>query len=128
MSEIPELFRIGYSGLDNLENVGKSHSSKLDKSSDHEFSSLLESESKINLSQHASVRIKSREIPWTDGVQSRIQGAMNSLEKKGSREALILIDGVAVIANVKTRTVVTVMDAEQAKEKIFTNIDSTAIA
>ena len=81
----------------------------------------------ISLSQHAETRIRSREIPWSSALEKRISSGMDQAQAKGSREALILADDVAVIANVKSRTVVTAMDRTQLKERIFTNIDSAVL-
>lgn len=91
-----------------------------------EFQKLLQQEG-LNLSQHAETRIRSREIPWSPELEKRISGGIDQAESKGSREALILADNVAVIANVKSRTVVTAMDRDQLKERIFTNIDSAVL-
>ena len=93
-----------------------------------EFEQLLRQENKtFSLSQHAETRIKSREIPWDSHLEKRISKGIDQAESKGSREALILADDVAVIANVKSRTVVTAMERSQMKEKIFTNIDSAVL-
>jgi hypothetical protein len=93
-----------------------------------EFEKILHEENKnFSLSQHAETRIRSREIPWSTHLEKRISKGIDQAESKGSREALILADDVAVIANVKSRTVVTAMDRSQMKEKIFTNIDSAVL-
>ncbi len=93
-----------------------------------EFKDLLKTEqSKVHLSSHAETRIKSREIPWSPQLEARISKGMDQAHSKGSKEALILADNVAVIANVNTRTVVTAMDRGQMKERIFTNIDSAVL-
>jgi len=92
----------------------------------NEFKDLLKKET-INFSQHAQTRINSREIPWSHELEKRVVQGLDSAEKKGSREALILADDVAVIANVKSRTIITAMDRSQMKEKIFTNIDSAVL-
>ncbi len=94
-----------------------------------EFQALLEKEthSTINLSQHAETRIRSREIPWNADLEKRIAGGMDQAQSKGSKEALIIAGDIAVIANVKSRTVVTAMDRSQLKERVFTNIDSAVL-
>ncbi len=84
-------------------------------------------ESGIKFSSHAETRIKSRAIPWNEDLERRVSGGIDSAKTKGSREALILAGDVAVIANVKSRTVITAMDANNLKERIFTNIDSAVI-
>lgn len=105
---------------------GLNQDGKLDKP--NEFRELLQKEqSKVNLSAHAETRIKSREIPWSEAIEKRISHGMDQANAKGSREALILADDVAVIANVKSRTVVTAMDRNQMKDRIFTNIDSAVL-
>ena len=93
-----------------------------------EFEKVLQQETRsFHLSQHAETRIRSREIPWDPHIERRIAKGFDQAESKGSREALILADDLAVIANVKSRTVVTAMDRSQMKEKIFTNIDSAVL-
>ena len=59
--------------------------------------------------------------------EKRIGKGIDTAQAKGSREALILSDDVAVIANVKSRTIVTAIDRSEMKERIFTNIDSAVI-
>ncbi len=81
----------------------------------------------LKFSNHAETRIRSRSIPWNEDLERRVSGGIDSAKEKGSREALILADNVAVIANVKSRTVITAMDASHLKERIFTNIDSAVI-
>lgn len=93
-----------------------------------EFQQILEKEShSLNLSQHAETRIRSREIPWNEALEQRISQGIDQAHSKGSREALIIADNVAVIANVKSRTVVTAMDKSQLKDRVFTNIDSAVL-
>ena len=96
-----------------------------------EFEKVLQSHhpatGEVKLSQHAETRIRSRDIPWNPDLERRISSGIDAAMAKGSREALILADNVAVIANVKSRTVVTAMDRTQMKDKIFTNIDSAVL-
>lgn len=93
-----------------------------------EFQQILEKEERLlNLSQHAETRIRSREIPWNEDLERRIAGGIDQAQGKGSKEALIIADNVAVIANVKSRTIVTAMDRSQLKERVFTNIDSAVL-
>lgn len=91
----------------------------------NEFQQILDKQ--LNFSKHAETRIRSREIPWSEALENRISQGIDAAQAKGSREALILADNVAVIANVKSRTVITAMDKTQMKDKIFTNIDSAVL-
>jgi flagellar operon protein len=120
-----------YRGLTPIspESREQSPAAKPPKSGPSEFEKILHQNvgSPLSLSQHAETRIKSRSIPWDKDIEKRISGGIDAAEKKGSREALILADDIAVIANIKTRTVVTAMDRNQLKEKVFTNIDSAVL-
>lgn len=91
-----------------------------------EFQEVLSREA-LSFSQHAETRIRSREIPWDSSLEKRVSQGIDTADKKGSREALILADNIAVIANVKSRTIITAMDRTQMKERIFTNIDSAVL-
>jgi flagellar operon protein len=92
------------------------------KNTPSDFDKILSDQ--ITLSNHAHTRIQSRAIPWDDRMRARISSGFDVAAGKGSREALILADSVAVITNVKDRTVVTAMDRSQMKEQVFTNIDT----
>ena len=95
----------------------------------NEFQALLDAErTKVNLSSHAETRIRSREIAWNPQLEARVAKGLDQAQSKGSKDTLILVDDLAVIANVKSRTVVTAMDPAQMKERIFTNIDSAVLA
>lgn len=129
---ISELFRI--SGAAPLS--GKGVGTAKDIAGPSEFQKLLHTETaksvaseerSITLSQHAETRIRSREISWSPELEKRVSRGMDQAQSKGSREALILAGDVAVIANVKSRTVVTAMDRNQMKDRIFTNIDSAVL-
>ena len=47
---------------------------------------------------------------------------------KGSRDAVVLLDGSAFVVSVKNKTVITAVDAQSMREHVFTNIDSAVIA
>jgi flagellar operon protein len=47
---------------------------------------------------------------------------------KGARESLVLLDQTAFVVSVPNRTVITVVDKENLKQNVFTNIDSAVIA
>lgn len=129
---IQDLYRAGNPSIrsSGLGGIGERPSINKDKSpvSPEEFQKVLKhEESKINMSQHAETRIRSRDIPWSPALEKRVMEGIEALEAKGSREALILADGVAFIANVRSKTIVTAMDRTQLKERVFTNIDSAVL-
>ena len=53
---------------------------------------------------------------------------MQKAASKGSTDALVLMDDLAMVVSVTNRTVVTVVDKESLKQNVFTNIDSAVIA
>ena len=120
-----------YKSMQSIPRVGdpaKSQSTQRNsgiKQGNSEFKTLLDQ--KVKLSQHAQSRIRSRELKMDNELQAKIAKGVDSAESKGSREALILADDMAVIANVKSRTIITAMDKGDLKERIFTNIDSTVL-
>ncbi len=128
---ISEIYRgiVTVPGVDPALPTGQNGISKPEKQNgSSEFHEILQKESRaLNLSQHAETRIKSREIPWNDALEQRISNGIDQANSKGSRETLIIADNVAVIANVKSRTIVTAMDKSQLKERVFTNIDSAVL-
>ena len=104
---------------------GSSRTAKIPGTGPSDFQKVLEGS--INMSNHAQARILSRAIHWDEAIERRVLAGIDAAEQKGSREALILADDLAVIANVKTRTVVTAIERSQMKETIFTNIDSAVL-
>lgn len=89
-----------------------------------EFARELEKQT-ISFSQHAQSRIHSRAISWDSQLETRVKSGINQASTKGSKGTLIIADHIAIIADVKSRTIITAMDRTQLKESIFTNIDST---
>ncbi len=57
----------------------------------------------------------------------KINQAIEKAEKKGIKDALILMDNKAFVANIKNKTIITASTSEQLKENVFTNIDGAVI-
>lgn len=94
------------------------------------FSEVLENaknEMEVKLSAHAQERLKQQNINISAKDFERINDAANLAEKKGARESLMLLDNVALVVNIKNRTIITAIDKARQKDKVFTNIDSTII-
>jgi len=70
----------------------------------------------------------SRGIAMSPEQLTRLNQAVSSVEAKGSRDSLVLLDDNALVVSVKNQTVVTVVDREALKGNVFTNIDSAIIA
>jgi flagellar operon protein len=52
---------------------------------------------------------------------------VDKLAAKGGREAIVMLDTLAVVVSVTNRTVITAVDQDGMKDQVFTNIDSAAI-
>lgn len=88
---------------------------------------LEETDSPVRFSKHASMRLQDRNINLTDAQNVRLQQGVEQADKKGIQESLVLVDSLAFIVNVPSRTVVTAMDQTEATENVFTNIDGAVI-
>jgi flagellar operon protein len=82
----------------------------------------------LKFSAHAQTRIQSRQIPVTAQDVQRIEGAVQRAAGKGSRDSLVLLDNAAFVVSVTNKTVITVVDRDNLKDNVFTNIDSAVIA
>lgn len=95
-----------------------------------EFSRMLRArldERRIALSVHAADRMMRRGLQIDENTADNLQTAFELAEAKGSREALFLLDEMAVIASIPDRTVKTVLDRRAMAEGVFTRIDTTVV-
>lgn len=84
--------------------------------------------SQLEFSKHALKRIEQRGLQLDEPRLERLEDAVARAQAKGSRDSLILLDELALVVSVQSRTVVTAMDEASRKEHVFTNIDSVVIA
>lgn len=82
----------------------------------------------VKFSKHATDRMESRGINFSPNQMQRLESAVSQVNAKGGRESLVMLDNTALVVSVKNDTVVTVVDREQLKNNVFTNIDSAVIA
>ena len=54
--------------------------------------------------------------------------SVNKANTKGVKDSLVLVDDIAFVVNVKDKAVVTVMNKDEMKENVFSNIDGAVIA
>jgi flagellar operon protein len=90
-------------------------------------SPLEKSANGIKFSNHAVERMQTRGISYTPERLQKLDEAVKKAAAKGSKDTLVLMDDSALIVSVKNNTVVTVMDKNNMKENVFTNIDSTVM-
>ena len=81
----------------------------------------------VNLSRHAQKRVDRRDLNLDEARLGRLNNAINRAAEKGSRNSVVILDDLAVVVDVRERTVVTAMNAEAGRERVFTNIDSVVI-
>lgn len=81
----------------------------------------------LKLSAHAEQRILQRGIPLSAAQRQELGAALQRLEAKGARDALLLRPDAAFVVHVPSRTVVTAMDGQELQERIFTQIDSALL-
>jgi flagellar operon protein len=94
------------------------------------FAEILNREvaGRVQLSNHARDRLAQRNINLDAESMQRVGNAIDKVQAKGGRSSLILLDGLALVTNVPDRRVVTAIETSQAKEQVFTNIDSVVFA
>ncbi|MCD1257815.1 flagellar biosynthesis protein [Paenibacillus athensensis] len=81
----------------------------------------------VRISHHAEVRLKERGITLQPEQLAKLGSAIDKASAKGAKDALMLMNGTALIVNVPNRTVVTALDGNSMKEHVFTQIDSAVI-
>jgi len=79
----------------------------------------------LRFSQHAIDRMRSRGVQMSPDLMGRLESGVAKAAAKGSKDTLVLSPDSAFVVSVKNNTVVTVMDRDQMKDNVFTNIDST---
>jgi flagellar operon protein len=79
----------------------------------------------LQFSKHANMRLNTRNISLSQDQLLRIEDGVNNANKKGINDSLILVDDIALVINIKTKTVITAMNDENSN--IFTNIDGAVI-
>ncbi len=102
----------------------KSKTKQSDKSDfDKVMEQCIKEQQKLSFSNHAESRIRSRNIVLSSTDIDKLNEAVNRAESKGIKDSLLILEGAAMIVNVPNRKVVTVVDAENMRENVFTNID-----
>ena len=92
------------------------------------FLETLENVQRVRFSNHAQSRMQSREINLNSDNVNRLSDAIDKAEKRGGKSSLVMVDDLAFIVNVQSRTVVTALDKDQRGEGVFTQIDSVVFA
>jgi flagellar operon protein len=83
---------------------------------------------RTKFSGHAQIRVDCRGINLQPDQLARLDKAVDSANEKNADKALVMVDDMALIVGVKKRMVITVLDAQDMKENVFTKIDAAVIA
>jgi flagellar operon protein len=79
----------------------------------------------VLFSKHAALRLSDRDLKLTGDQLERVESAISKANKKGIRDSLVLVDDMALIVNIKSKTVITAMN--QNNNHVFSNIDGAVI-
>ncbi|MGM9570620.1 MAG: TIGR02530 family flagellar biosynthesis protein [bacterium] len=79
----------------------------------------------IKISAHAKKRLEQRNITLSQENMTKLTEAVNKAESKGAKDTLVLMDQIALVVNIKNKTVITAMGQENMN--VFTQIDSAVI-
>ncbi len=96
-----------------------------------EFDKLLQEniikQSEVKFSKHAELRLKMRNINLSNEQKEKINTAVKKAQDKGVKDSLILMDNMAFVVNIKSKTVITAVNNNELKDNVFTNIDGAII-
>ena len=81
----------------------------------------------LRFSGHALQRLQRRSIPFSPEALQRLEAGVARAAGKGSRDSVVLLDGVAFVVSVRNSTVITAVGPEHMRDHVFTNIDSAVI-
>ena len=84
-------------------------------------------ERSLSFSEHAMKRVEQRQIPLDGEQLDRLGKAMDTLSQRGSRQSLVMLDQYAYVVHPPSHTVVTAVEPDQSKERVFSQIDSVLI-
>lgn len=79
--------------------------------------------STVSFSKHANQRTEERNIEISQTDLTRLGDACDKAGEKGIKDALVMMNDSAFIVNAQNRVVITVMDKNELKNNVFTNID-----
>ncbi|MBE5812201.1 MAG: flagellar biosynthesis protein [Clostridiales bacterium] len=121
----------GISGVGGVNpNIGSSQSTN--QGSGISFEALLQKQiydtKEVKFSKHAQSRLETRNIDLTSEQLNKLNESINKANAKGVKDSLVLVDDIAFVVNVKDKAVVTVMNKDEMKENVFSNIDGAVIA
>ncbi|MEK4947382.1 MULTISPECIES: TIGR02530 family flagellar biosynthesis protein [Carnobacterium] len=116
-------FRIESTTNQLVENKPNSINQKIDRSFQSFFNESLQTPStEMKISNHAQKRMEERGIELNQSDLTSIEGAIEELNQKGSKNSVIVYKDMAFITSINNRTIITAMHTDEMET--ITNIDS----
>ncbi len=88
----------------------------------------IDKSSGVKFSKHAEMRMQARNIDLTQTQKDKISSAVSMAQQKGVKDSLVILDNMAFVVNVPSKTVITAVNNNELKENVFTNIDGAIFA
>jgi flagellar operon protein len=82
----------------------------------------------VKFSKHAEMRMQARNIDLTQTQKDKLNSAVSMAQQKGVKDSLVILDDMAFVVNVNSKTVITAVNNKELKENVFTNIDGAIFA
>ncbi|MFQ3548308.1 MAG: TIGR02530 family flagellar biosynthesis protein [Armatimonadota bacterium] len=96
------------------------------------FSTTLKNElvkqNDVKISAHAQKRLADRSVELNQQHRARLNDACSRITNKGADKALVMMDDLALVVSARNRVVITALDANSARDGVFTNIEGAVIA
>jgi len=80
----------------------------------------------LQFSKHASLRLSARNIQLSTDQLARVEQGVAAARVKGIQDSLVMVDDVALVVNIRSKTVITAMEKDPSNS-VFTNIDGAVI-
>lgn len=87
----------------------------------------IEKDSQLVFTNHAMERVISRNVNVSGPNMERLNEGLKLAVEKGLSDPLILVGSTAFVVSVKNNKVITVVNQENLKGTVFTNIDGTVL-
>ncbi|HEY9059830.1 MAG TPA: TIGR02530 family flagellar biosynthesis protein [Pseudobacteroides sp.] len=118
--------------INGSQNLQRSNPTKEKTGAANDFGSILKDKINENeglkFSKHAEQRLQSRNIKLTEAQKEKMSEAVNKASMKGVKDSLVIVDNMAFVVNVKSKTVITAVNNNELKDNVFTNIDGAVFA
>src|SRR5699024_6143974 len=81
----------------------------------------------VKVSKHAAERLTARNRQINDATWQLIDNTMQAANQRGTTHALVITDEAALVVSTKNNTFITALHQDEAKDKIFSNINGTIL-